>query len=232
MGRGMKPESPSSMLCMAAAALIAAGIGLGLTATLGPGRDGDALRIAIIHYPASALGLGLYLAIGALAVATLSGHGRTSAMVAEALAPTGLVFTGLALWTEALWCRAVDGDWWDWSGHGISLLALLVCYVAVLAPKAVLADPRRADDAAALLALLGAANLVALAVALRLGNALPDADSPSLGQAGAGLIAATALVALGFACYAAHVAVRRMRCAVAEGQAASRSERSAMEKGA
>ncbi len=77
-------------------------------------------------------------------------------MVARAIAPTGAMFTFLALWTGAFWGKPTWGAWWVWDARLTSELILLFLYLGYIALVEAIDDPRRADQAGALLALVGA----------------------------------------------------------------------------
>lgn len=118
-------------------------------------------RIIFVHVPAAWLSMWLYLVLAAWGVAGLVFRTRLSFMMAAATAPTGALFTFLALWTGAFWGRTSWGAWWDWDPRLTSELILLFLYVGYMALHAAIDDPQRAGKASALLALTG---LVALPV--------------------------------------------------------------------
>ena len=61
-----------------------------------------------------------------------SRHGCAS-MVARAIAPTGAMFTFLALWSGALWGKPTWGTWWVWDARLTSELILLFLYLGYIA---------------------------------------------------------------------------------------------------
>jgi len=80
---------------------------------------------------------------------------RLSFMMANAIAPTGAIFTFIALWTGAFWGRPSWGTYWDWDPRLTSELILFFIYVGYMALHSAIDDARRADKAAALLAIVG-----------------------------------------------------------------------------
>ena len=76
-------------------------------------------------------------------------------MMARAIAPTGAMFTFVALWTGAFWGRPTWGTYWVWDARLTSELVLLFLYIGFIALANAFEDPRRGDRAAALLALIG-----------------------------------------------------------------------------
>lgn len=203
----------------AAAACLAAGLAIGLAVAAPDAEQGEASRIAVLHRPAAAIAYGIFVLMGALGVATLRGRARDAAAIAAALAPTGVVFGILALWTEALWRRPLQGQWWSWEAGTVSMLMLLFLYGGVLALHAMLDDPKRGDRAAALFTVLGLANLPVLYLSLAWWDATRHAAGLAAPHAGSAFAWATGLVGAGFACYTVHAAARRLRCAIAERRA-------------
>ena len=80
---------------------------------------------------------------------------RLSYMLAAAIAPTGAMFTFLALVTGAFWGKTSWGTWWDWDPRMTSELILLFLYVGYMALQSAIDDSRRADRAGAVLAVVG-----------------------------------------------------------------------------
>ena len=221
------------VLGWAAVILIGAGLAVGLLMAPRDAEQGDIFRVAALHRPAAALAVAIYAAIAVLSIATLRLRAKVAAMLAGALAPTGVLFTLLALWTEALWRRPVQGAWWAWEAESVSQLLMLFLYGGFIALRAMIDDPRRADRAGALMALLGAANLPVLYFSLywwdvlRRGPAV--ATRPEMTPA---LFLAALLVGAGFAAYAAFAALKRVRCLIAEREALARSVRRMTESAA
>ena len=101
----------------------------------------------------------LYLVMGFWCGVGLVLNTRLASMVATALAPTGALFTFIALWTGALWGKPTWGTWWVWDARLTSELILLFLYIGFMALQAAIDDQRRADKAGAVLALVGVINI-------------------------------------------------------------------------
>src|SRR5574343_556899 len=84
---------------------------------------------------------------------------RMASVLAQAIAPTGALFTALALWTGACWGKPTWGAWWVWDARLTSELILLFLYVGFMALQSAIDDPRRGDKAGALMALVGVVNV-------------------------------------------------------------------------
>jgi heme exporter protein C len=202
---------PDAPFAWTSAALIGAGLAVGATA------DTGSARIAVMHTPAACISFTLYAAMAGVAALALARRDRVAALFANAIAPTGIVFTLLALWTEALLRKPVHGLWWVWDAHAVAQLMLMFLFGGVLALRSMIDDPRRADRATALLALVGAGNLPVVYFSIHWWDALrldgATAAAPEL--AGRTLVAA-ALVFAGFVSYALFAVSKRARCTAAE----------------
>ena len=90
--------------------------------------QGDSYRIIFIHVPAAWMSMLLYLVMAFWAAIGWAFNARLASMIARALAPTGAMFTFLALWTGALWGKPTWGTWWVWDARLTSELILLFLY--------------------------------------------------------------------------------------------------------
>jgi len=110
---------------------------------------------------------------------TLAFNTRLAAMMARALAPTGAMFTFVALWTGAFWGRPTWGTYWVWDARLTSELVLFFLYAGFIALANAFEDPRRGDRAAALLALIGIVNLPIIYFSVQWWNTLHQGSSVS-----------------------------------------------------
>ncbi len=143
----------------ASAILFAIGLYLGFFVAPADAVQGEFYRIMFIHVPASILSMFIYLVMAAYAALGLIFNTRLSSMMATALAPTGALFAFVSLWTGALWGKPMWGTWWVWDARLTSELILLFLYLGFIALHASIDEPRRADRAAALLAIVGSVNV-------------------------------------------------------------------------
>ena len=166
---------------MAAAALLAlAGLYIGLVAAPTDFQQGDSYRIIYIHVPAAWMSMLIYVVMAFYAVLYLGFNTRLSAMMMHALAPTGAIFTALALWTGALWGRPTWGAYWVWDARLTSELILLFLYLGFMALRAAIEETRRGDKAAALVAIVGVVNVPIIYFSVQWWNTLHQGASVSL----------------------------------------------------
>ncbi|MDD4977733.1 MAG: heme ABC transporter permease CcmC [Gallionella sp.] len=152
--------------------LFAVGLYIGFFVAPVDAVQGEAYRIIFIHVPASILSMFLYLVMAGYAALGLIFNTRLSSMMATALAPTGAMFAFISLWTGALWGKPMWGAWWVWDARLTSELILLFLYFGFIALHASIDDPRRADRAAALLAIVGSVNVPIIYFSVKWWNTL------------------------------------------------------------
>jgi heme exporter protein C len=164
----------------------------------------------------------IYCVMAFWAAVGLAFRVRLSAMMASALAPTGAMFALISLLTGALWGKPMWGTWWVWDARLTSTLMLLLLYLGFIALQAAIDDPRRADKAGAILALVGVVNVPIIYFSVRWWNTLHQGasvsltKSPSMAQT---MLWGMLLMALAFWMYAIAVALARVRNILLEREA-------------
>jgi heme exporter protein C len=142
-------------------------------------QQGEAYRIIFLHVPTAWMSMFLYFLVACYGALTLTFNTRLSAMMARAIAPTGAMFTFVALWSGAFWGRPTWGAYWVWDARLTSELVLLFLYFGFMALASAFEDPRRGDRAAALLALIGVVNLPIIYFSVQWWNTLHQGSSVS-----------------------------------------------------
>ena len=204
----------------AAAALLAIwGLYLGLLVAPTDAQQGEAYRIIFIHVPAAWMSMLLYVVMAFWSGVGLVFNTRLSSMMALALAPTGALMTFLALWTGALWGKPTWGAWWVWDARLTSELILLFLYIGFMSLHAAIDDTRRADRAAAVLAMVGVVNVPIIYFSVKWWNTLHQGASVSLTQApsmAAVLLQGMLIMSLALWMYCIAVALARVRVIIRE----------------
>jgi heme exporter protein C len=146
-------------------------------------QQSEAYRIIFIHVPAAWMSMFIYLVMAFWGAIGLAFNTRLSFMMARALAPTGALFTFIALWTGALWGKPMWGAWWVWDARLTSELILLFLYVGIIALWAAIDDVKRGDRAGSLLTLIGVINVPIIYFSVQWWNTLHQGASISLTKA-------------------------------------------------
>jgi heme exporter protein C len=184
-------------------------------------QQGEVYRIIFIHVPAAWMSMFIYVVMAFWAALGFSMNTRLSAMMARALAPTGALFTFIALWTGSLWGKPTWGTWWVWDARLTSELILLFLYFGFMALQAAIDDRRRADRAGALLAIVGVVNVPIIYYSVKWWNTLHQGASVSFTQApsmATTMLTGMLLMALAFWMYSIAVAMTRVRCEIVENE--------------
>jgi len=204
---------------VAAALFTVAGIYVGFFVAPTDAQQGEAYRIIFIHVASAWLSMFLYIIMAFWAGVGLAFNTRLSSMMASAVAPTGALMTFIALWTGALWGKPMWGAWWVWDARLTSELILLFLYLGFLSLQAAIDDPRRADKAGAVIALVGVVNVPIIYFSVKWWNTLHQGASVSLTRSpsmAATMLIGMLLMALGFWMYSIAATLLRARCIILE----------------
>ena len=135
-------------------------------------QQGEAYRIIFIHVPAAWMGMFLYVLMAVYAGIGWAFNARLASMMATAISATGAIFTFIALVTGSLWGRPAWGVWWVWDARLTSTLILMFLYIGFISLQSSIDDPRRADRAGAVLALVGVINVPIIYFSVQWWNSL------------------------------------------------------------
>jgi len=203
---------------LSAAILFAIGLYIGFVVAPVDAQQGEFYRIMFIHVPASILSMFLYLIMAGYAALGLIFNTRLSAMMATAIAPTGALFAFISLWTGALWGKPTWGAWWLWDARLTSELILLFLYLGFIALHASIDEQRRADRAAALLAIVGSVNVPIIYFSVKWWNTLHQGSTIKFSGTSMQIAMQHALFTMLAACwlYAIAVILARVRSIILE----------------
>lgn len=197
----------------------AAGLWVGLVLAPTDHQQGEVYRIIFLHVPAAWMSMFIYLIAALHAGLGLVYRTRLSPLLARALAPTGALFTVIALWTGAAWGKPTWGAWWVWDARLTSELILLFLYLGYMGLVSAIEDPQRADSAGAIVLLAGVVNIPIIYFSVQWWSTLHQGATirwdaaPSMNQT---MLAGMLLMALACWAYALAVALVRTRCLILE----------------
>lgn len=198
-------------------------------------QQGEAYRIIFIHVPAAWMSMFLYVVMAFWAAIGLAFNTRLSSMFATAIAPTGAMFTFLALWTGALWGKPMWGTWWVWDARLTSELILFFLYIGFMSLQAAIDDPRRADKAGAIIAIVGVVNIPIIYFSVQWWNTLHQGASVSINQAPAmasTMLTGMLIMVLASWMYSIAVILKRVRVIILEREGHSAWVTELQKKGA
>lgn len=202
-----------------AAILFLVGLYVGFFLAPVDAQQGDAYRIMFIHVPAAWMGMFLYVLLAFYAGIGWAFNARLSSMMASSIAVTGAIFTFISLVTGSLWGKPTWGTWWVWDARLTSTLILLFLYIGFISLQAAIDDPRRADRAGAVLAVVGVINVPIIYFSVQWWNTLHQgATIRLLGKPSirGSMVAAMLIILAACWLYSIAVILMRLRCIIRE----------------
>jgi heme exporter protein C len=138
---------------------LAGGLGAALGYAPREAVQGSVQRIMYLHVPAV---LTAYLAFGLVFVGSV-GYLLTRRpgwdRMALAAAEPGVLFTGVTIVSGSIWGKPTWGTWWTWDARLTSTAVLFLVYVGYLLLRGMVEEPDRRARYAAVVGILGAANI-------------------------------------------------------------------------
>ena len=95
-------------------------------------KQSHSVRIMYVHVPAAWICLGIFSVITFLSVFGYIFKIRNFFLISKSLAPSGFVFSVIALVTGSIWGKPTWGTWWAWDARITSMLILSLFYVIYL----------------------------------------------------------------------------------------------------
>jgi heme exporter protein C len=155
-----------------ALALALWGLYRGLIVAPTDSTQGDAYRIIYVHVPTAWMSMLIYVVMAGYSALALIYNTRLSAMMAQALAPTGAMMTLAALWTGAFWGKPTWGTYWVWDARNTSEFILLFLYIGFIALRSSIDDERKADKLASIACIVGVVNIPIIYFSVKWWNTL------------------------------------------------------------
>jgi heme exporter protein C len=164
-------------LAVVAALTIGAGLFMAFFVVPPDYQQGDTVKIMFIHVPAAWIAMMAYGSIAVASLFSLVNRHPLADVAARTAAPLGAVFTALALVTGSLWGRPMWGTYWVWDARLTSFLILFFLYLGYIALWSAIEDEVRAARAAAILALVGAVDVVIVKYSVEWWSTLHQGES-------------------------------------------------------
>ena len=90
--------------------------------------QGDSVRIMYVHVPSAWISLGIFSLMASFSVMVIIFKNKVFFLVAKSLAPSGFIFSLVALVTGSIWGKPTWGTWWAWDARITSMLILCILY--------------------------------------------------------------------------------------------------------
>ena len=117
------------------------------------------VRIMYVHVPSAWISLGTFSAIATLSFLILLFKNKSSILIAKSLAPSGLVFSIIALVTGSIWGKPTWGTWWAWDARITSMLILLIFYFIYILSWKIFSEKDKAFKISSYISIIGIINI-------------------------------------------------------------------------
>ena len=91
-------------------------------------KQSHSVRIMYVHVPAAWISIGIFSTITFLSLIGYIFKIRNFFLISKSLAPSGFLFTIIALVTGSIWGKPTWGTWWAWDARITSMLILALFY--------------------------------------------------------------------------------------------------------
>ena len=122
-------------------------------------QQGDAVRIMYVHVPSAWLASFLYFSLAISCIFYLVWKHPLADLIANAIAPIGLIFSVLTLITGSLWGKPMWGTWWVWDARLTSVAILFIIYLIIIFMNLSFENRIVREKVVAIFILVGSVNL-------------------------------------------------------------------------
>ena len=122
-------------------------------------KQSHAVRIMYVHVPAAWISLGIFSTITILSVIGYIFKIRNFFLISKSLAPSGLVFSIVALVTGSIWGKPTWGTWWAWDARITSMLILVLFYIMYLVAWRIYEDNDKVLKITSIITIVGIINV-------------------------------------------------------------------------
>ena len=121
--------------------------------------QGDSVRIMYVHVPSAWISLGIFSLMATLSIMVIIFKNKIFFLIAKSLAPSGFVFSLIALVTGSIWGKPTWGTWWAWDARITSMLILCIFYLMYLIAWRIFESKDYVTKITSFIAILGFINI-------------------------------------------------------------------------
>ena len=140
-------------------------------------KQSHSVRIMYVHVPAAWICLGIFSMITFLSVIGYIFKIRNFFLISKSLAPSGFVFSVIALVTGSIWGKPTWGTWWAWDARITSMLILSLFYVIYLIAWRIYDNNDKAFKITAIITVVGIVNVPIIKYSVEWWNTLHQPSS-------------------------------------------------------
>jgi heme exporter protein C len=169
------------ILGVLAAAGVAASAILSLVVSPPDAVQGDLVRLMYVHVPSAWVAYLSFAVVFVASIAYLATKRIRWDRLAAASAEVGVLFTALTIVLGSIWAKPVWGTWWTWDPRLTTTAIMLLIYVGYLAVRRVPDSPARRARWAAVVGIVGFADVPIVHLSVRWWRSLHQAPARLLG---------------------------------------------------
>ncbi|MBD1164894.1 cytochrome c biogenesis protein CcsA [Pelagibacterales bacterium SAG-MED13] len=143
-------------------------------------KQSHSVRIMYVHVPSAWIALGTFSAITFLSIIGYIFKLRNIFLISKSLAPSGLVFSIIALVTGSIWGKPTWGTWWAWDARITSMLILVLFYIMYLVAWRIYENSDKAFKITLFITILGIINVPIIKYSVDWWNTLHQPASISI----------------------------------------------------
>ena len=121
--------------------------------------QGDSVRIMYVHVPSAWISLGIFSSMAFLSILVFIFKNKNLVIITKSLAPSGFVFTLIALVTGSIWGKPTWGTWWAWDARITTMLILFLFYLMYLLAWRIFENKDSIVKITSLITIVGAFNI-------------------------------------------------------------------------
>ncbi len=121
--------------------------------------QGDSVRIMYVHVPSAWISLGIFSLMATLSIMVIVFKNKIFLLIAKSLAPSGFIFSLIALVTGSIWGKPTWGTWWAWDARVTSMLILCIFYLMYLIAWRIFEGKEYVTKITSFIAILGFINI-------------------------------------------------------------------------
>ena len=117
------------------------------------------VRIMYVHVPSAWIALGIFSLIAILSIGSFIFKNKHFNLISKSFAPSGFIFSIIALVTGSIWGKPTWGTWWAWDARITSMLVLAIFYLMYILAWRIYSEKNSVNKITSLIAILGAINV-------------------------------------------------------------------------
>tara|TARA_B100001057_G_scaffold418124_1_gene437182 strand:+ start:528 stop:1235 length:708 start_codon:yes stop_codon:yes gene_type:complete len=143
-------------------------------------KQSDSVRIMYVHVPSAWISLGIFSVISFLSFGVFIFKNKNFSLITKSLAPSGFVFSIIALVTGSIWGKPTWGTWWAWDARITSMLLLSMFYLMFIMSWKITSEKTKAEKISSIIAIIGLINIPVIKFSVEWWNTLHQPASVNI----------------------------------------------------